>query len=163
MTAAVLDAAESDRMFGVPLARRGIQPVFLRIVNRSASPMRLHLVSIDPNYYTPLEAAGVNHFSIVKRFSAFGLIAWFFLPLLALIIPFKLIGARRANRRMDELFRSAAFHLRPIPPGEASEGFVFTRLDAGTKIVHVRRSCRGGGGSRRLAISSRAARSIRRR
>ena len=138
VTAAVLDAAESDRLFGVPLARRGIQPVYLRIVNRSSAPLRLHLVSIDPNYYTPLEAAGVNHFSIVKRFSAFGLIAWFFLPLLALVIPFKLIGVSRANRRMDELFRTAAFHLRPIPPGEAAEGFVFTRLDAGTKIVHVR-------------------------
>src|SRR5262249_22078567 len=32
--AAVLDDRESDRFFGVPLARRGVQPVWLRITNR---------------------------------------------------------------------------------------------------------------------------------
>ena len=35
VTVAVLSAQESQRLFGVPLARRSIQPVFLRIVNRS--------------------------------------------------------------------------------------------------------------------------------
>ena len=84
VTVAVLDAAEAHDIFGVPLARRGIQPVYLRIVNRSDRLLRLQLVRIDPNYYTPLEAAGVNHFSIVKRLSAFGLIGWLFLPLLLL-------------------------------------------------------------------------------
>jgi hypothetical protein len=137
VTVAVLDAAESHRLFGVHLARRGIQPVYLRIVNRSDALLRLQLVEIDPNYYTPLEAAAANHFSITKRLSAFGLVGWvFFLPLL-LLIPFKLITAYRANHRMDEFFRSQAFHLRPIPPGGASEGFVFTSWDAGTKAVHV--------------------------
>src|SRR6185312_2409547 len=29
------------------------------------------------------------------------------------------------------------FHLRPIPPGGMSEGFVFTSFDAGTKVIHV--------------------------
>jgi len=140
VTVAVLDTAESSQFFGVPLARRGIQPVHLRIVNRSDALLRLQLVEIDPNYYTPLEAAAANHFSIVKRLSMFGLIGWvffwMFLPLL-LLLPFKLVTAYRANRRMDEFFRSQAFHLRPIPPGGTSEGFVFTSLDAGTKIVHI--------------------------
>jgi len=136
VTVAVLDAVEATRLFGVPLARRGIQPVHLRIVNRSDRLLRLLLVRIDPNYYTPLEAAAANHFSIVKRLSAFGLVGWLFLPLL-LLIPFKLITAYRANRRMDEFFRSQAFHLRPIPPGGTSEGFVFTSFDAGTKVVHI--------------------------
>jgi hypothetical protein len=136
VTVAVLDAAESTQLFGVPLARRGLQPVHLRIVNRSGRLCRLQLVRIDPNYYTPLEAAAVNHFSIAKRLSAFGLIGWIFLPLL-LLIPFKLITAYRANRRMNEFFQSQSFHLRPIPPGGSSEGFVFTSFDAGTKIVHV--------------------------
>jgi LssY C-terminus len=136
VTVAVLDAIEASRLFGVPLARRGIQPVYLRIENRSDRLMRLQLVRIDPNYYTPLEAAAANHFSIVKRLSAFGLIGILFLHLLVLI-PFKLISAYRANRRMDEFFSDHAFHLRPIPPGGESEGFVFTSFDAGTKIVHV--------------------------
>ena len=137
VTVAVLDAAEAHRLFGVPLSRRGIQPVHLRIVNRSDRLMRLQLVRIDPNYYTPLEAAASNHFSIAKRLSAFGLVGVLvFFPLL-LLIPFKLITAYRANRRMDEFFRENAFHLRPIPPGGESAGFVFTTFDVGTKVVHI--------------------------
>src|SRR5262245_61925164 len=102
VTVAVLDAVEAARLFGVPLARRGIQPVHLRIVNRSDKLMRLLLVRIDPSYYTPLEAAAANHFSILKRLSAFGAIALLFLPLVLFVIPLKLITAYRANRRMDE-------------------------------------------------------------
>jgi hypothetical protein len=136
VTVAVLDPAESERVFGVPLARRGIQPVFLRVANRSQTHLRLHLVSIDRNYYTPLEVAGVNHFSILKRLSAFGVIGWFFLPLLALI-PSKLVSAYRANRRMDEHFQAQAFRLRPVPAGGEAAGFVFTHLDFGTKCVRV--------------------------
>ena len=136
VTVAVLDAAEATQLFGVPLARRGIQPVYLRIVNRSDRLVRLQLVRVDPNYYPPLEAAAANHFSIIKRLSAFGLVGWIFLPML-MLIPFKLITAYRANRRMDEFFRSQGFHLRPIKPGGVSEGFVFTTFDAGTKIIHV--------------------------
>ena len=136
VTVAVLDAAESDQVFGVPLARRGIQPVFLRVENRGNVPLRLHRVSINPNYFTALEAAAVNHFSIIKRLSAFGLVGWLVLPLLALL-PLKLLTAHWANLKMDDYFRSQAFRLRMIPPGESSEGFVFTPLDAGTKSVHV--------------------------
>jgi LssY C-terminus len=136
VTVAVLDAAESERLFGVPLARRGIQPVYLRVANRSQTHLRLHVVTIDRNYYTPLEAAGVSHFSIVRRLSAFGAIGWFFLPLLALI-PFKLVAAYRANRRMDEQFQAQAFRLRPLAGGSQAEGFVFTHLDFGTKVVRV--------------------------
>ncbi len=136
-TVAVLEAAEAFRLFGVHLARRGIQPVYLRIVNHSDKPIRLMLERIDPNYYTPLEAAAANHFSIAKRLSAFGLVGWiFFLPLI-LLIPLKLVSAYRANRRMDQFFASQAFHRRPIPPGGASEGFVFTSIDAGAKVVHI--------------------------
>ena len=133
---AVLDAAESEQVFGVPLARRGIQPVFLRVENRGTVPLRLHLVSINPNYFTALESAAVNHFSIAKRLSMFGFLGWLILPLLALI-PLKLLTAHWANLRMDDCFRSQAFRLRPVAPGESSEGFVFTPLDAGTKIVHI--------------------------
>jgi hypothetical protein len=153
----VLDAAESAKYFGVSLARRGIQPVYLRVANRSHSLLRLRLVRIDPNYYTPLEAASRTHFSFVKRLSAFGLIGWMFLPLLALI-PLKLITAYRANRRMDAFFSNQAFHLRPIPPRGVSEGFVFTTIDAGTKIVpislHSENDLLGGPGKKEEADDS---------
>src|SRR5262249_55547992 len=98
--AAVLDHRESERFFGVPLARRGIQPVWLQITNKGAQTYRLRLASLDPAYYPPLEAALVNHFRIARRLLGFGLLAWLFLPLLVLL-PFKLIGAWVANRRMN--------------------------------------------------------------
>ena len=137
VTVAVLTGREAKTLFGVDVARRGIQPVFLRIVNRSAESLRLQMVSIDPNYFTPLEAAGVNHFSICRRLSAFGAIGWVFLPLLGLV-PLKLVTAWLNNARMDDFFRAHGFRLGPIAPGETAEGFVFTTLDLGTKAVHVR-------------------------
>src|SRR5262245_23803362 len=102
--ASVLDARESERFFGVPMARRGIQPVWLEVANHGKQPCRLRLASLDPNYYPPLEAAYVNHFRIVKRLVGFGLLAWVFLPLFVLL-PFKLLGARAANRRMNAYFQ----------------------------------------------------------
>src|SRR5262249_30317996 len=67
VTVAVLEAKESQRFFGVRMARRGIQPVWLRIANRSGSPCRLSLLDIDPNYYSAHEAAAANHFSSGHR------------------------------------------------------------------------------------------------
>ena len=143
VTVAVLSAAESSRLFGVSLSRRGIQPVFLRVENRSAGSLRLQMVSVDPRYFTPLEAAAATHFSVLRRLSAFGALAWVFLPLLPLV-PLKLLTAWFANRRMDEFFRSRGFRIGPIAPGETAEGFVFTTLDMGTKVVHVRLTTLGG-------------------
>jgi hypothetical protein len=137
VTLAVLDRLESRRRFGVDLAARGVQPVFVRIENRSEAPLRLHVVSMDPTYYTSLEAAALCHFSFLKQLGAYGAVSWVFLPFLGLV-PLKLWTAARANARMNGIFQRAAFRLRPIQPGEASEGFVFTRADFGTKEVHVR-------------------------
>lgn len=137
VTVAVPSARESRRLFGVDIAKRGIQPVYLRIENRSPSSLRLQMVGIDPRYFTPLEAAAANHFSVLRRLSAFGAIGWVFLPLLVLV-PLKLVTAWLANGRMDDLFRAKGFRLRPIGTGETAEGYVFTTLDLGTKAVHVR-------------------------
>lgn len=137
VTVAVLDAEEGRVLLGVPIARHGLQPVFLKITNRSQAPLRLQLVKIDPNYFTPLEAAGLNHFSLLKRLSAFGFLAFVVLPMVLLLLPPKLFTAWRANYRMDKCFQSLAFRLRPIAPGETVEGLIFTRLDLGTKMVHV--------------------------
>jgi hypothetical protein len=137
ITVAVPSAAESRRLFGVDVAKRGIQPVWLRIENRSPGSLRLQTVTIDPKYFTPLEAAGVNHFSITKRLSAFGAMSWLFYPLL-LLVPLKLLTAWWANGRMDDVFHRHGFRLRPIATEETVEGFVFTTVDLGTKVVHVR-------------------------
>src|SRR5437773_5534798 len=80
VTVAVLDAQESRAFFGVPMARRGVQPVWLRIVNRGTMPYRLSLVGIDPNYYSSYEAAAANHFSSGRRLLEYGVLAIWFLP-----------------------------------------------------------------------------------
>ena len=132
----VLDDRESERFFGVPLARRGIQPVWLQITNSGAQPYRLRLASLDPNYYPPLEAAFVNHFAIGRRLLAFGLLAWLYLPLL-ILLPFKILGAWSANRRMNAFFQEHGISSGLILPGDELAGFVFTSHDAGTKQVTV--------------------------
>ena len=136
---AALDARQSRRLFGVPLARRRIQPVWLRIENRGSPRRRLHLVSIDPKLLLPREAAAANHYSVGNRLMALGLIGYLvFLPVL-LLVPLKIIsGLPTATLAGRALFCEQAFPLRAIAPGKASEGFVFTSRDVGTKVVHLR-------------------------
>jgi hypothetical protein len=136
VTVAVLDSAESRKFFGARLARRGIQPVWIEIENRSKTACRLNVLGIDPNYYSPFEAAAANHFSSGRRIWAFGLLVLFFLPLL-LLLPIRMFNVRRTNRRMDAFFQKHAFRLKPIAAGANSAGFVFTSLDAGNKVVHI--------------------------
>lgn len=138
LTVAVPDAKEGERLFGISLARHGLQGVYVRVVNRSAVPVRLQFRSIDPHYYPPLEAAAKCHFSIIKRLSAFGAIGWLFLPLLLIFVPLKLLSVSWANQRLDDWFQQRAFHRRPIPPGGNAEGFVYTPIDAGSKLVRLR-------------------------
>lgn len=137
VTVAVLDDRESDHYFGVPLARRGIQPVWLKINNQGHHFYRLRVASIDANYYPPLEAAYVNHFRIGRRILEFGILAWLFLPLL-LIMPFKLLGARAANRKMNAFFVDQGIGWGLIQPGKQLEGFVFSTLNEGSKQFTVK-------------------------
>ena len=135
---AVLDDRASRKFFGVPMARRGIQPVWVHVVNRTQRPYRLQFVAIDPNHFSPREAAAANHYSSGKRLLGFGVLAWlFFLPLF-ILLPIKLFAVRRANRKMDEFFVGHAFRMRPIPAGGEQAGFVFTNLSEGNKVVLVR-------------------------
>jgi hypothetical protein len=121
----------------VPLAHRGIQPVWLQISNQGRGPCRLSIASLDRNYYPPLEAAFINHFHIFRRLVGFGLVGWLFLPLL-ILLPFKVLGARAANRRMNAFFVAQGIGWGLILPGTDEAGFVFTSLDEGTKQVAVR-------------------------
>ena len=102
--------------------------------------LRLHFRSLDPHYFPPLEAAARCHFSILKRLYAFGVFGWFLLTLFSFLFlaPLKLLSVHWANKKMDALFQSLAFHRRPIAAGDIAEGFVFAAFDAGTKMVRVR-------------------------
>lgn len=138
VSVAVMDDAASRKFFGVPMARRGIQPVWVHVVNQTKQPYRLQFVAIDPNYFSPLEAAAANHYSGGKRLLGFGFLAWWlFLPLL-ILLPIKLLAVRWANRKMDAFFLAQAFRMRPISAGSEQAGFVFTNLSEGNKIVLIR-------------------------
>ena len=136
--ASVLDRRESERFFGVPLARRGIQPVWVEIRNNGQHPYRLRLASLDASYYPPLEAAYVNHFRLARRLIAFGVLAWLFLPLLVLL-PFKLLCGPGRQPAHERLFPGTRHRLGSHQArGQPWQGFVFTSLDEGTKQFSVR-------------------------
>jgi hypothetical protein len=136
-TVAVPSDRESERIFGVRLSRRELQAVWLEVVNGSAERLWLDRVQVDPDYYTPLEAAHFVHFSMGKRLAAFGLLGWLFLPLLPLL-PLKLLGVRAANHRLDNFFRIVGFPTGVIAPGNKVSGFLFTGLDEAVKRMRVR-------------------------
>jgi hypothetical protein len=148
--ASVLANWESERFFGVPMARRGIQPLWLEIANNGEQPYRLRLASLDPNYYPPLEAAHINHFRIGRRLLGFGALAWLFLPLV-ILLPFKIVAAWFANRRMDAYFQEYSLGWGLIRHGDTVTGFVFTSLDEGTKQFCVR--LLGPAGAKEFAFS----------
>ncbi|MGB6554890.1 MAG: LssY C-terminal domain-containing protein [Candidatus Binataceae bacterium] len=134
---------ESEQLFGVRLARHHLQAVWLEVVNGGGESLWLDRIQLDPDYYTPLEAARLAHFRMGTRLVAFGVLGWLFLPLLPLI-PLKLLSARRANHRMNDLFRSVGFPTGVIEPGKTFSGFIFTRLDEGVKRIDVRLLGRSG-------------------
>ena len=108
VTAAVLSAEESKEIFSVPLYKRGIQPVWLEIENTEKEPVFFLPVSLDPDYFAPLEVAYMHHFSLSKT----------------------------TNSQMDQYFHERGMGLF-IPPGGVRSGFVFTNLDEGTKAFNV--------------------------
>jgi len=136
-TVAVPSDRESERVFGVRLARHRLQAVWLEVMNGGGESLWLDRVQIDPDYYTPLEAAHLEHFAMSTRLIAFGLLGWLFLALLPLL-PLKLLSGHAANLRLNELFRKLAFPTGLIEPGKKVSGFLFTRLDEGVKRIDVR-------------------------
>jgi hypothetical protein len=105
---AVPTAGESARLFGVPLADNGIQPVWLKIENHDTVPYWLLPLSLDPDYFSPREVAYMYH----SRFSP------------------------AANREMDARFEAQQIRFY-LPPGATNTGFVFTNLVEGAKYVNV--------------------------
>jgi len=108
VTAAVLSAEESEAVFGVPLYKKGIQPVWLEIENNDEEGVWFAPVGLDPDYFAPLEVAYLHRFTYNKK----------------------------ANQQMEQLFHEQAMRGH-IDPGTISSGFVFTNLDMGTKGFNV--------------------------
>jgi hypothetical protein len=108
VTAAVLSAEESKAVLGVPLYKKGIQPVWLEIENQDDKPIWFLPYSVDPDYFSPLEVTYPYHRAFDKKY----------------------------NDRIDRFFLDHTMGLF-LAPGSSRSGFVFTNLDLGTKSFNV--------------------------
>ena len=109
VSVAVPSRDEAKRGFGVDVADKHIQPVWIRIENNSEMPYVLMLHAVDPAYYAAREAAYGFHKRL--RFSR--------------------------NKKIDRHF--ASLGMNPVVlPGGVTEGFVFSHLKLGTKEVRVK-------------------------
>ncbi len=108
VSASVPGEDEAQAIFGIPIYKRGIQPVWLEIENNSAERVRFAPTGVDPNYFSPLEVAYMHR----KGFS------------------------RQARAQMEQRFYHSAIP-RQIPAGETRSGYVFTNTRPGTKSFDV--------------------------
>lgn len=108
VTAAALSAEESAAVYGVPLARTRIQPVWVEVENKGNAAYWLLFPGLDPNFFPPSEAAE------------------------AMVID----DPNRKLGELDGRFRALTFR-NPIPPGKTVSGFVLTHLDEGVKLLQI--------------------------
>ncbi len=107
VTVAVPSASETRTIFGRPLYKQNVQPVWLKIENLGEEGVWFLPVGLDPGYFTPLEAAYRHH-----------------------------VGSQAKNDAMDRQFYNSGMGML-VAPGNARVGYVFARLDEGTKAFNV--------------------------
>jgi hypothetical protein len=108
VSASVLSADESHDVYGVPLAKKGIQPVWIQVENGDDVAYWLMSPGLDPNFFPTSEAA--------EAFAS----------------EYK----RGKIKKLEQHFAALAFR-NPIPPGKTVSGFVLVNLDEGVKMVQV--------------------------
>ena len=108
ISASVPGQDEAQAIFGVPLYKRGIQPVWLEIVNASSNHIRFAPTSLDQDYFSPLEVAYMHRKGFTKQ----------------------------ACAQMDQRFYNSAMP-RQIPAGKTRSGYVFTHASPGTKSFNI--------------------------
>ena len=109
-SAAVVGDQEARQIFGINLARKKIQAVWLEVENNAGRPLVLLPIAIDPNYFAPLEVAFAYH----KAFAA------------------------DANAALNEHLLNLNFPIRsPIQPGSRASGYIFTNSIKGMKVIDV--------------------------
>ena len=104
----VLSARESRELYGMPLASKDIQPVWIRVENNDDIAYWLLSPGLDPNFYPASEAADA----------------------------FATTHENETQAVLEQRFSALAFK-NPAPPGATVSGFVLTHLDEGVKMVQV--------------------------
>jgi hypothetical protein len=107
VTVALPTAAEAADVYGVDLAEKQIQPVWIEVRNDAALPYWFLSSGLDANYYAPSEAAYAFHG----------------------------VGSDH-DQALDQRFEQLQFR-NPVMPGATVSGFVLTNLDEGVKAVDV--------------------------
>lgn len=102
-----LGPREAQAAFGVPMIKRGIQPVWVRVENARDETLYLLPLALDPMYFTPTEAAFINR-------------SW--------------LNAE-TNAQMDALFQEHGLPV-PVEGGTTKEGFLFVPPDLGAKSLN---------------------------
>jgi hypothetical protein len=107
VTVAVPTITEAQAIYGVELATKHIQPVWLEVKNDSTDTYWFLPSGMDPNYFHPSEAA----FAFYE-------------------------DKKETNRQLDEKFQKLKFE-NPIRPQSTQVGFVLVNLDEGFKAVDI--------------------------
>jgi len=103
-----LSAEESRKLFGLPLAKQGVQPVWLKLENRGKEPFWLMPISVDPDYFSPSEVA-------YKSRGHYG---------------------KQDRAAIDKLFNDEQIGIY-LAPGATNTGFIFANWNRGAKAVDV--------------------------
>ncbi len=107
VTTAVPSAQETDEIFGTPLYKQNIQPVWIQIENLREETLYFLPVGLDEAYFTPIETS-------YRRQGRIQIL----------------------NRETNVDFYSKSMRLR-IEGGDVRSGYIFSRVDEGTKSYNV--------------------------
>ncbi len=105
---AVLSLKEAETKFDLPLHKKNIQPVWLRLTNTGTNRYYFMPAGLDPDYHPPAEVAYMHR---------------------SLLHP-------KRNRRIAAVMESNRMET-VLAPGTTREGFVFSSFDPGAKHVRV--------------------------
>jgi hypothetical protein len=108
VSASALSADESRELYGVRLAKKGIQPVWIEVENRDDVVYWLMFPGLDPNFFPASEA----------------------------VDAFASTHPDETPAVLTERFDALDFH-NPVPPGTKVSGFVLTHLDKGVKMIQI--------------------------
>ena len=108
VTVAVPSPAEARDLFGFKIDKKGIQPIWLEIENRSDHEHWFFMRNLDPDYFSPLEVAWMGR----KKYR------------------------KNARAEMERAIYDRQMPLR-IPAGEVTSGFVFANQTLGARRVFV--------------------------
>jgi len=100
---------QTKEHFGIPLQQEHIQPLWLRVVNRSTRPYWLLPAFTDPVYFSSAEVA--HHFRGI-------------------------LTSKDVERRQEVRIEELAFD-NYIPPGSDQSGFIYTAFHDGSQVYSV--------------------------